>query len=103
MHQKSGTLFLVGLLALSPAGPVRAGASDGATFPSVGTGAITGRVRNIASGQYLINARVGVKGTTHEVFTDGTGTYRLVGVPGGALVLEVFYTGLDRKEVPVLV
>ncbi len=102
MPQKSGTFFLMGLLALSPSLPAHAGAPADPATSATGAGMITGRVQNIASGQFLINARIGIKGTTQEAFTDGTGTYRLVGVPGGEIVLEVFYTGLDRKEVTVL-
>ncbi len=65
------------------------------------TGSISGRVQNVATGQYLNNARVVVKGTDLTAFTDDSGSYRLAGVPGGPVVLEVFYTGLDVKQVPV--
>src|SRR5690349_20930312 len=48
------------------------------------TGEITGRVQNETTGKYLNNARVTVKGTDLTVFTDETGTFRLIGVPAGA-------------------
>ncbi len=66
-----------------------------------GTAAITGRVQSEISGQYLNNARVTVRGTTFEVFTDETGTYRLNGVASGPVTLEAFYSGLDPLRVTV--
>jgi iron complex outermembrane recepter protein len=64
-------------------------------------GSITGRVQNVVSGQYLTNARVGVRGTTLQVFTDEMGIFRLSSVPSGQAVLQVFYTGLDDASVLV--
>ncbi len=61
--------------------------------------AVNGRVSNAATGQYLYNARVTVRGTDLETFTDQTGTYRLAQVPAGKLELEVFFTGLDPLSV----
>ncbi len=66
-------------------------------------GGLAGRIQNVVTGQYLNNARVSVKGTGIVAFTDQTGSYRLAGVPGGSAVLEVFYTGLDARQVPVTV
>ena len=79
------------LLALAaPSGPVHAAA------PSTQVaGAVTGRVQNIATGQYLNKARVSLKGTSQIVYTDNFGGFQLVGVPSGPAVLEVFYTDLD--------
>ena len=66
------------------------------------TGAtLTGRVENSATDQYLHNARVVVAGTDLVGFTDESGTFRLPGVPAGARVLRVFYTGLDPVEVRI--
>ena len=65
------------------------------------TGAISGRVQNVATGQYLNNARVSVKGSNNIVFTDKDGTYRLVNVPSGPVLLEVFFTDLDLATVPI--
>lgn len=64
-------------------------------------GRISGRVKNVATGQYLNNARVTVKGTSLVAFTDQTGTYRLVNVPTGPVVLQTFYTDLDLLEIPL--
>lgn len=71
--------------------------------PAASVATVVGRVQNVASGQYLNNARVTVKGTELVAFTDESGTYRLVGVPAGSVVLEVFYTGLDRRELSLQV
>ena len=65
------------------------------------TAAVSGRVQNVVTGQYLNNARVAVQGTDLVAFTDQTGTYRLARVPGGAAVLDVSYTGLDAQHVTV--
>ena len=62
---------------------------------------ITGRIQNEATGQYLSNARVGLKGTSQNVLTDEHGVYRLLDVPPGPVVLDVFFTGLDRREVAI--
>ena len=66
-----------------------------------GSKEITGRVQNAATGQYLNNARVAVKGTNLTAFTDETGAYHLPAVAGQSVELEVFYTGLDPKTVSV--
>ena len=68
-----------------------------------GTGSVTGHVQNVATGEYLNNARVGIKGTDQTAFTDKFGVYHLVNVPAGQTVLEVFYTGLDLAQVPIAV
>lgn len=67
--------------------------------PARNTASITGRVRNVVTGKYLLNARVSVKGTDRVAFTDEFGTYRLVDLPGGVVELDVYYTGLDRAQV----
>jgi iron complex outermembrane receptor protein len=59
------------------------------------TGTISGRVRNVVTGQYLNNARVSIKGTNLVVYTDSFGAYRLADVRSGSVTVEVFYTDLD--------
>jgi iron complex outermembrane receptor protein len=61
------------------------------------SGVIEGRVQNATSGRYLENARVTVVGTGVEAFTDSSGHYRL-NVPSGPAKLEVFFTGLARRD-----
>lgn len=75
----------------------------GSEIPSASrpVGAISGRVLNIATGQYLNNARVAVRGTDLVAFTDQTGTYHLPRVPSGPVVLDVFFTGLDPQQISV--
>lgn len=82
-------------LALSTAPVHAANAAEGAA----GGAAVSGRVQNVVTGQYLNNARVTVRGTGIVVFTDQSGTYRLPQVPPGKVVLDIFYTGLDPQEV----
>ena len=65
------------------------------------TGTVTGRVLNVATGQYLNNARVTLKGSNQTVFTDRDGSYRLAGVPAGPATLEIFFTDLDPQTVAI--
>ncbi len=98
--KRAGVLAaLGGWLALGLAPGHAARAADGAPVVAASAAAVSGRVQNVATGQYLNNARVAVRGTDLVVFTDETGTYRLAGVPAGPVVLDVSYTGLDAREV----
>jgi TonB-dependent receptor len=62
------------------------------------TAAVEGRVKNIATGESLENARVSLKGTATYTLTDASGSYQLTGVPAGTVTLRVFFTGLDEQE-----
>ncbi|MDR1011388.1 MAG: TonB-dependent receptor [Opitutaceae bacterium] len=64
---------------------------------------VTGRVFSAATGQYLNNARLGVRGAGIVAMTDDTGTYILPRVPPGEIVLEVSYTGMQTKHVPLTI
>jgi TonB-dependent receptor len=66
-------------------------------------GAIEGRVLNAATGAYLNNARVTVRGTSLTALTDESGTYRLAGVAVGEAALVVTYTGLDSVATTVAI
>lgn len=79
--------------------------THGAEVPgaTAATGTLTGRVQNTATGQYLNNARVTIRGTDLVAFTDETGRYSLANVPAGQVVIEVIYTGLDTRQVPVAI
>ncbi len=63
--------------------------------------ALSGRVQNEVTSQYLNNARVSVRGTDIATFTDETGTYRLSGLPAGPVTLDIFYSGLDPQQITV--
>ncbi len=89
-------------LSLLLAAPLGSAAASAQTATQ-STGAISGRVQNVATGQYLNNARVSVQGSDVVAFTDQTGSYRLTGLPSGPLVLEVFFTGLDPLKLPVTI
>jgi TonB-dependent receptor len=65
------------------------------------TGSISGRVQNEATGVYLNNARITVKGTDRSVLTDEFGTFYLSQLPAGSVTLQAFYSGLDPLEVTV--
>jgi TonB-dependent receptor len=68
-----------------------------------GSGIVTGRVLNKATGQYLSDAVVTVEGTNIETLTDSTGSFRLMNVPSGAVRVSASYTGLDRLTREVVV
>ncbi|MDP3071008.1 MAG: TonB-dependent receptor [Opitutaceae bacterium] len=91
---------LSGIIALGLPPPLLAAAAASSTATQT-TGTITGRVLNVATGQYLNNARVTLKGSNQTAFTDRDGTYRLVNVPAGPQTLEVFFTDLDVQTVSV--
>jgi len=100
MNSSKTIVLLSALLALAT-WPVAnshaaAGSSSGAAQSS---GNITGRIKNVVTGQYLNRVRVTVKDTNNIAFTDEFGIYRLVGVPSGPVVLQVFYTDLDPQEI----
>jgi TonB-dependent receptor len=101
MKRKFPLATLSGLIALALAPGHTAGAADATSAAAAAAGSLTGRVQNIATGQYLNNARVQLRGTDRVAFTDETGTYRLAGVPAGSAVLEVSYTGLDAQQITV--
>jgi iron complex outermembrane receptor protein len=60
-----------------------------------GTGAISGRVFNPSSSEYVRNVTVSVAGTDLAVQTEGTGYYRLLNVPAGEVTLNVTYPGYN--------
>jgi TonB-dependent receptor len=101
MKPKTLITVLSGWLALAFSPAQSAHAADGSTISANASAAISGRVQNVVTGQFLNNARVTVRGTGLEVFTDQTGAYRLPQVPAGKVVLEVFYTGLDTQSTPL--
>ncbi|MSU50742.1 MAG: TonB-dependent receptor [Opitutus sp.] len=100
-------VYAAAILSLISAGDAKA---QGAAQPTAGerprqgtarTGSVTGRVQNIATGQYLNNAQVSVRNTSLVTLTDQSGNYRLTHVPSGPVVLDVYYTGLDPRQVPL--
>lgn len=66
------------------------------------TGAVEGRVQR-SGGTYLNNARIVVKGTSIETFTNANGEYRLTGLAAGAVELAAQFTGLAQQTVSVQV
>ena len=72
-------------------------AETAAAVDAPATGTIAGRVFDQAAGNYLLNARVTIEDIGIETFTDDAGYYRLDRVPGGAVRVRVFYTGLAAE------
>ena len=77
-------------------------AEDGNTATGL-TSTLSGRVLNVATGQYLNRARVSLKGTQRVAFTDADGTYQLSNLRSGPVILEVFYTDLEFKEIALTI
>src|SRR5215216_3308339 len=63
-----------------------------------GNGNIEGRVLNPATGDYVRNAQVSVKGTEQVALTDSEGAYQLTNIPTGPLTLRVILPGFDEQE-----
>lgn len=70
---------------------------------SASTGIVQGRVLNESNGLYLNNARIVVKGTTLEAFTNANGYYVLAGVPAGEVEVTASFVGLGEKTLSVTV
>lgn len=93
-------LFTLALATAQAATNPGAGSASAAYQP---TGTIEGRVQNESTGRYLNNARVSLKGTNLQAFTDNAGSFRMANVAAGTVVLEVFYTGLETQDIPLTV
>jgi TonB-dependent receptor len=61
------------------------------------TGTVEGRVLHAASGNYLNNVSVVVKGTLLAAATDANGEFRLAGVPAGPVSITASHTGLEPQ------
>ena len=68
-----------------------------------GTGTITGRILNEATGQYLSNAEITIVGTNLVVNSEDGGYYRVLDVPAGEARISVNYSGLDPITASVIV
>jgi len=62
------------------------------------TGAISGRVVNSSTRQFLSAAEVKVIGTNVSVLTDRDGSFTLTNLAPGSYNLEISYTGLDPEK-----
>lgn len=78
-------------------------AAPAALHAQAATGAITGRVLDATTGEYLANAEVRVAGTNVATTSEAGGYYRLSGVPAGTATLSVTFTGLEPANATVTV
>ena len=90
-------LLLLGLLlaARSPAAPAPAAT---ATLVPAAPASISGRVLNQSTDRYVNNARVAVKGTALQTFTDDSGAYQLDGIAPGPVTVVVSFTNTKSTE-----
>ncbi len=72
------------------------------TASAQSTGVVTGQVSNAATAAFLEGVVVTAQGTGRYVLTDREGRYEIV-LPPGPVTLEMSYTGLDTKRIPVVV
>ncbi len=68
---------------------------------SVAPASLTGRVLNQSTARFVNNARVVVKGTAQQTFTDSAGVFFLEGLTPGPVTLVVSFTNLPAKEATV--
>jgi len=66
---------------------------------AVAPATITGRVLNQATARFVNNARVVVRGSALQTFTDSAGVFLIDGLPPGPVTLIVSFTNLPAKEV----
>ena len=88
-------------LAATPLHSVQAAADGNTATPIQQFATITGQVSNAATGKYIANAKVSVRGVNRIVLTDSSGAYRLTGIPVGQATIDISYSGLDLKTVTV--
>ena len=67
------------------------------------SGTITGRVIDRASQQPIVGATVRVVGTTRGAQTSDQGTYRITGVPAGAITVQTLRIGYGSSARPVTI
>ena len=72
-----------------------------ASAQSQGSAAITGRVFNSSTGEYLNNARVRLDEYAQETFTDSSGQYTFSKLNPGSFKIEVLFTGLGTQAATV--
>jgi hypothetical protein len=101
--KRKNPFTLLGALVAFVAGSGHATAADGSSAAAASSAAITGRVLNVSTGNYLNNARVTVDGTTLEAFTNDFGEYWLTNVPAGAVTVRATYTGLTPETATLTV
>ena len=66
-------------------------------------GSITGRIFNPATGEYVRNAEIRVRGTEQVAFSEDGGVYQLSNVPVGPATLQVTFSGYQLTTATVVV
>ncbi|MDO8540111.1 MAG: TonB-dependent receptor [Opitutaceae bacterium] len=74
-----------------------------ASSAAITVGSISGRIFNPATGEYVRNAEVSVRGSPQVAVSENDGAYRLTGVPAGEAVVTVNYTGYPPAVATVAV
>jgi iron complex outermembrane receptor protein len=96
-------MLMAAMAASSQLVPTPVIAQTAAPAATTATGTIQGRVLNAVNGMYLSNARVTVKDTSMEAFTNDFGEYEIRNVPVGTVEVVVSYTGRDPVSGSVVV
>lgn len=98
-------LAVVGLSVVTGAAALAADVPAGATTTAglQAQGTITGVVRRADANVLLERAQVSILGTRNEALTDGSGQYRLAGVPAGQHTIQVRLLGYAPVEQRVTV
>jgi TonB-dependent receptor len=98
MKSKNILTVLSAFLAL--AGVLGLAAADAS---ATGFGAVSGRVLNVTTRDYVSSAEVRLQGTELSVTTASDGSYRLTPVPAGPAVITVSYTGTKPAQVALTI
>lgn len=88
---------LAGLLAAALSTFAQTPARPNAATPAREFGTITGRVSNVATGDFLAGATVAIEGTNVQTTTDRGGEFTLIAAAGQHLLVATF-TGLNPEQ-----
>src|SRR2546421_12102484 len=68
---------------------------------AAGSGTITGRVLNPATGEYIRNAEIAIQGTRQVAVSEDGGYYHFDNAPAGEVTLVATYTGHEMVTAAV--
>lgn len=85
-------------LAIAPNGNIALAKRGVPTVRRHQVGTVTGRVTDKANGRPIVGATIAVEGAARGTQTDGTGSYRITGLPSGKQVLHVRRIGYVTQQ-----
>jgi len=70
---------------------------------TAGTGRVTGRIFNPATGEYMRNAEIRLEGSERIAYSEEGGSYQLDNVPAGPATLQVLFSGYQTARATLTV